>query len=150
MTNKTVALLPALLAIRIVPALETKGARDFTHLPVPVVAADIRPQRCEDFAVVLSVLFAEFRIGNPTIQKLNGRVPEQREIALRPLHQHQIVLGNRVTIVGRENLLQLGTLLPEVFAIGREDVVATNALDQRLLGRAQRVPHVLIDDHVGD
>src|SRR3989338_5726317 len=31
--------------VGIVPALETKGAGDFTHLPVPVVAADILPQR---------------------------------------------------------------------------------------------------------
>lgn len=36
-------LIPALAAIRIVPALETKGAGYFTHLPVPVVAADILP-----------------------------------------------------------------------------------------------------------
>jgi hypothetical protein len=36
-------LIPALLAIRIVPALETKGAGYFTHLPVPVVAAHILP-----------------------------------------------------------------------------------------------------------
>jgi len=38
-------LIPALLALRIVPALETKGAGYFTHLPVPVVAADIRSKR---------------------------------------------------------------------------------------------------------
>ncbi len=62
-------LIPALLAIRIVPALETKGAGYFAHPPVPIVAADVLPQRFEDFAIVLPVLFAEFRIGDSGVQE---------------------------------------------------------------------------------
>ena len=69
-------LIPALLAIRIVPALETQAVRHFAHFPVAVVAANVLSQRFEDVAVIFAVLFTECVIGGPGIQKLYGRIPE--------------------------------------------------------------------------
>src|SRR5450830_1466797 len=143
-------LVPALLAVRVEPALEAKGRGDVPHLPVPVVEADIRPERFEDPRVVLPVLLGQLRVGDARVQELDGGVLEELEVALGPLHEDEVLLLVGVAVVGRQDLLELRPLLPEVLGVRRQDVIARHAQDERLLRRAQRAPYLLVDDHVGD
>src|SRR5450759_317452 len=84
-------LVPALLAVRVEPALEAKGRGDVPHLPVPVVEADIRPERFEDPRVVLPVLLGQLRVGDARVQELDGGVLEELEVALGPLHEEEVL-----------------------------------------------------------
>jgi len=84
------------------------------------------------------------------VQEPDGGIPQQGEVLFGPVHQDQVVAGISVPVIGRQDLLQRFALFPQGFAVGRQDVVTGDALDERLLGRAQAVPHGLVDDHVGD
>src|SRR5450830_1975624 len=103
-------LVTALLAVRVEPALEAKGRGDVPHLPVPVVEADIRPERFEDPRVVLPVLLGELRVGEARVQELDGGVLEELEVALGPLHEDEVLLLVGVAVVGRQDLLELRPL----------------------------------------